>query len=79
MVSEMVLGCDCAIGSVAVKSEAAAPSTMTAKVVDHPKSNQLEGQRAVTSAVRGYVDVDVAAALLAVELGATVAGTLKGQ
>lgn len=58
---------------------------MTAKVVDcphvvsHLKSNQLEGQRAVASVVRGYVDVDAVAALLAVELEVTAAGTLKGQ
>ena len=85
VVPEMVLEYDYAIGSVAVESEAAAPLTMTAKavgcphVVGHLKSNQLEGQRAVASVVRGYVDVDAVPALLAVELGVTVAVTLKGQ
>jgi hypothetical protein len=85
LVSEMILGYDYAIGSVAVESEAAAPSTMTAKVVDFPhvvghlKSNQPEGQRAAASVVIGYVDVDAVAALLAVELEVTVAAALQGQ
>lgn len=79
-----VLGHGLAVGSVAVESEAVAPSTKTAKAADsrravsHPRNNQHEDQHDVTCVVKKCVDGD-AAEFVVVDSGAIAAATMKVQ